>query len=257
MSTEGGLSSPNYFDISASIARPTVTRTYEKKRVNSVYGKASFGYKDMVFVEGTLRNDWSSALPETSNSYLYPSVSTSFIFTELLKSSGITNWLTFGKLRASYASVGSDLDPHSLDLAINNGSFYGTNSSVTIGNQFRGGGIKPALTNSWEVGTELRFFKRITLDATVYQNNNTDQILPVDVSPSSGFTTAQINAGKIVNKGVELSLSGSPIMGKVFSWETTLNWAKNSNEVVEYLKSMISKAIYMLPIVLTPALNIV
>jgi TonB-linked SusC/RagA family outer membrane protein len=233
MATAGGLSSPNYFDISASIARPTVSRSYEKKRVNSVYGKASFGFKDLVFVEGTLRNDWSSALPENSNSYLYPSVSTSLVFTELMKGSGISNWLTFGKLRASYASVGSDLDPHSLDIAINNGSFYGTNASVTIGNQFRGGGIRPALTNSLELGAELRFFRRIVFDATVYQNNNIDQILPVDVSPASGFTTAQINAGKIVNKGIELSLSGSPVAGRNFNWETTLNWAKNTNDVVE------------------------
>ncbi len=230
MATEGGLSSANYFHIGASIARPTTTRSYEKKKVNSVYGKASFGYNDFVFVEGTLRNDWSSALPEENNSYLYPSLSTSFIFTELMAKSSI---LTFGKIRASYASVGSDLNPHSLDLALTNGSFYGSNPSVSIGNQFRGGGIKPALTKSYEIGTELRFFNRVSLDVTVYQNNNTDQILPVDVSPASGFTTAQINAGNIVSKGLEISLSGSPIKGKNFNWETSLNWAKNSNEVKE------------------------
>lgn len=233
MATEGGLSSPNYFDIAASIARPTVTRSYSKKAVNSVYAKASVGYKDFLFAEATIRNDWSSALPTNQNSYLYPSFSTSFIFTELLKGGNITSVLTYGKLRASYASVGSDLGPHQLDLAISNGSFYGTNPSVSIGNQFRGGGIRPALTKSWEVGTELMFFKKIGLDITVYQNNNTDQILPVDVSSASGFTTAQINAGNIVSKGIELSLTGSPIKTKNFSWQVSLNWAKNSNEIKE------------------------
>ena len=104
-----------------------------------------------------MRNDWSSALPESNNSYLYPSVSTSFIFTEFLK----TSWLSYGKLRASYASVGSDLGAHSLDLAINNGSFYGSNASVSIGNQFKGGGIRPALTKAYEVGIELKLFKKI------------------------------------------------------------------------------------------------
>jgi TonB-linked SusC/RagA family outer membrane protein len=233
MATAGGLSSPDYFDIAASISRPDVSRSYQRKIVNSVYGKASVGFKDMLFVEATLRNDWSSALPVDENSYLYPSVSTSFIFTELLKTSSVSNWLSYGKIRASYASVGSDLGPHQLDIAIANGSFYGTNPSVAIGDQFRGGGIRPALTKAWEVGTELRFFKRIGIDFTIYENNNTDQILPVDVSSASGFTTAQINAGNIVSRGVEISLSGTPVQTKNFTWDITLNWAKNSNEVKE------------------------
>jgi len=229
LATEGGLSSPNYFDIAASVSRPSYSRGYEKKIVNSFYGKASVGYKDFIFVDATLRNDWSSALPTANNSYLYPSVSTSFIFTEFLK----TSWLTYGKLRASYASVGSDLGAHSLDLAINNGSFYGSNASVSIGNQFKGGGIRPALTKAYEFGVELKLFKKIGLDATVYQNNNTDQILGVDVSPSSGFSTAQINAGNIVSQGIELSLNGKPIETKNFVWETSINWAKNRNEIKE------------------------
>lgn len=233
MATAGGLSSPDYFDIAASIARPDVSRSYQKKVVNSVYGKASVGYKEMLFVEATLRNDWSSALPAENNSYLYPSLSTSFIFTELLKRSSVSSWLTYGKIRASYASVGSDLGPHQLDIAIANGSFYGTNPSVTIGDQFRGGGIKPALTKAWEVGAEMRFWKRVGFDVTIYQNNNTDQILPVDVSAASGFSTAQINAGNIVSKGVELSISGTPVTNKNFTWDVSLNWAKNSNEIKE------------------------
>ena len=229
LATEGGLSSPNYFDIAASVSRPSYSRGYEKKIVNSFYGKASVGYNDFIFVDATLRNDWSSALPETNNSYLYPSVSTSFIFTEFLK----TSWLSYGKLRASYASVGSDLGAHSLDLAINNGSFYGSNASVSIGNQFKGGGIRPALTKAYELGIELKLFKKIGFDATVYQNNNTDQILGVDVSPASGFSTAQINAGNIVSQGIELSLNGKPIETKNFVWETSINWAKNRNEIKE------------------------
>lgn len=229
MATDGGLSSPNYFDIAASIARPIVSRGYSKAKVNSVYAKASFGWRDMVYVEGTVRNDWSSSLPKASNSYLYPSISGSFIFTELLKS----NILTYGKLRASYASVGSDIAPHSLDLAISNGSFYGTNPSASIGNSFRGGNIKPSLTNAIELGVEMRFFKRFGIDVSVYKNNNINQILNVDVSPASGFSTAQINAGDIVNKGIEISLNGTAIQKKNFQWDVTLNFAKNTNEINE------------------------
>ncbi|HEX2627609.1 MAG TPA: SusC/RagA family TonB-linked outer membrane protein [Chitinophagaceae bacterium] len=233
MATAGGLSAANYFDISASVARPTTSRSYEKSKVNSLYGKASFGYKEMIYVDATLRNDWSSALPSDNNSYLYPSLGGSFVFTEMLKSTSISHWLTFGKLRVSYAQVGSDLAAHSLDLAINNGSFYGTNPSVTIGNQFRGGGIKPALTTGWEAGIELKFFKRFGLDVAVYKNDNRDQILAVDVTPASGFSTAQINAGNIVNKGIEISITGTPVQSKNFSWDVSLNWARNRNKVEE------------------------
>lgn len=229
MATAGGLSSTDYFDIAASISRPTVTRTYSKKMVNSIYGKASLGWKDLLFVDGTLRNDWSSSLPSNANSYLYPSLSSSFIFTELLK----TKWLSYGKLRLSYASVGSDLDAHSLDLAINNGSFYGLNPSAEIGNEFKGGSIRPALTKAYEAGVELKFFKKVGLDVTVYENNNIDQILSIAVSPASGFSTSQINAGNIQSRGIEVSLSGTPVQTKDFSWEASLNWAKNQNKVVE------------------------
>lgn len=232
-STAGGLSAPNYFTIGASIARPITTVDYDRKKVNSVYGKASVGYKDLLYLEGTLRNDWSSALPQNSNSYLYPSLSSSFIFSELLKSSGISNWLSFGKIRASFASVGSDLDFNRVNLALDNGNLYGSNPSISIGDQYRSGKIKPALTKAYEVGVELRIFKRIGLEATWYQNNNTDQIIPLTVSPTSGFSTAQVNAGNIQNTGIELSLTGSPILTRDFSWEVSLNWAQNKNKVVE------------------------
>lgn len=228
--TQGGLSAPNYFTIGASIARPTTTRDYNRKRVNSVYGKASVGYKDFLYLEGTLRNDWSSALPAEKNSYLYPSISTSFIFTELMKNK--SSWLSFGKLRASFASVGSDLAFNQVNLALNNGNSYGSNPSISIGDQFRSGNIRPALTKAYEVGLELRILKRISFEATWYENNNTDQIIPLTVSPTSGFSTAQVNAGNIQNTGIELTISGNPIQTRDFTWETSLNWAKNSNKVL-------------------------
>ncbi|HEY1021658.1 MAG TPA: hypothetical protein VGE06_05070, partial [Flavisolibacter sp.] len=229
--TTGGLSSPNYFDIRASVGRPDIARSYNKYQVNSQYARASFGYKDMAFIDATVRRDASSTLPADNNTYIYPSISGSFIFSELTKMS--LPWLSYGKLRGNFAQVGADLAPHSLDLAINNGSFYGSNPSVTIGNQFRGGAIEPALTRGYEFGVELKFLNRIGLDVSVYKNNNINQILAVDVSPASGFTTAQINAGNIVNEGVEISLSGTPVQSRDFSWDVTVNWAKNRNKVEE------------------------
>lgn len=229
--TTGGLSSANYFDIRASVGRPDIARTYNKYQVNSQYARASFGYKDMAFIDATIRRDASSTLPADNNTYIYPSISGSFIFSELTKMA--LPWLSYGKIRGNFAQVGADLSPHSLDLAINNGSFYGSNPSVTIGNQFRGGAIEPALTKGYEFGVELKFLNRIGLDVSVYKNDNINQILAVDVSPASGFTTAQINAGNIVNKGIEVSLSGTPVQSRDFSWDVTINWAKNSNMVEE------------------------
>ncbi len=236
--TTGGLTFPNYFDISASVTRPRTEARIRAKEVRSIYGKASFGYKAFLYVDATLRNDWSSALPTANNSYLYPSVSTSLVFSEIIKG-GIRDVLSFGKLRAAFAQVGSDLDPYQVDVAVTNGSIYGSNPSAEIGNQFRTGAVLPALTKSFEVGTEMRFFKdRFGFDLAYYVDNNTNQILGLDVAPASGFTTAQINAGNIQRKGWELSLSGTPISKENFKWTATLNFAKAESIVKELAEGL-------------------
>lgn len=231
--TTGGLTFPNYFDIAASVTRPTTKTTYSAKEVRSIYGKASFGYKAFFYVDATLRNDWSSALPAANNSYLYPSVSTSIVFSELLKG-GISDILSFGKIRGGFAQVGSDLNPYQVDVAINNGSIYGNNPSASIGDQFRTGNVLPSLTKSFELGTEMRFLKdRLGFDLTYYVDNNTNQILGLNVAPASGFTTAQINAGNIQRKGWELSINGIPVRKDNFTWTAILNFAKAESIVKE------------------------
>lgn len=236
--TTGGLTFPNYFDISASVTRPITEARIRAKEVRSIYGKASFGYKAFLYVDATLRNDWSSALPTANNSYLYPSVSTSLVFSEILKG-GIKDVLSFGKLRAAFAQVGSDLDPYQVNININNGSIYGTNPSASIGDQFRTGAVLPALTKSFELGTEMRFFKdRVGFDLAYYVDNNTNQILGLNVAPASGFTTAQINAGNIQRKGWELALNGTPVQNDNFVWKASLNFAKAESIVKELAEGL-------------------
>ncbi|WP_411273305.1 SusC/RagA family TonB-linked outer membrane protein [Daejeonella sp.] len=236
--TTGGLTFPNFFDISASVTRPITESRFRAKEVRSVFGKASFGYKAFLYLDATLRNDWSSALPAANNSYLYPSVSTSIVFSELLKG-GIRDILSFGKLRAAFAQVGSDLDPYQVDIAINNGNIYGSNPSAEIGNQFRTGAVLPALTKSIEVGAEMRFLKdRVGFDLTYYVDNNTNQILGLDVAPASGFTTAQINAGNIQRKGWELAINGTPIKNKNFTWTSSFSFAKTESLVKELAEGL-------------------
>ncbi|MCF3111294.1 SusC/RagA family TonB-linked outer membrane protein [Niabella sp. CC-SYL272] len=232
--TVGGLSSPGWYSLEASVNRPVINQRLREKSVRSVYGMISAGYKDMLFIDGTLRNDVSSALPKKNNSYLYPSLSGSFVFSELLHS-GV---LSFGKLRASYASAGSDLDPYQILDIYAAGSIYAT-PSTTINTmrlpiELRNADIKPAYANSFEIGTELRFLKnRIGLDVTYYEQVNKNQILPLQISAATGFTNAIINAGRISNKGVEVSVKGTPVQAQNFQWNTTLNFAKNKGMVDE------------------------
>lgn len=241
--TTGGLTFPNFFDISASVTRPKTETIYSAKEVRSIYGKASFGYKAFLYVDATLRNDWSSALPVENNSYLYPSVSTSIVFSELLKGK-ITDVISFGKIRGGFAQVGSDLDPYKVDIAIANGFIYGSNPSASIGDQFRTGKVLPALTKSFEVGAEMRFLKdRVGFDFAYYVDNNTNQILGLNVAPASGFTTAQINAGNIQRKGWELSINGTPIRNDNFTWNASFNISK-AQSIVKELASGLETYLY-------------
>ncbi|WP_242929497.1 SusC/RagA family TonB-linked outer membrane protein [Pontibacter vulgaris] len=230
--TQGGLSFPNYFDINASIARPYIARGYSKKQVRSVYGRASFGYKSFLFIDASTRNDWSSVLPVKNNSFLYPSIGGSFVFTELMKNSPITNVLTTGKLRASWAQVGADLSPFQVYTTTDNKSPYGSTPSAEVGNEYRTGNIMPALTTSREFGADLRLFNAVGIEFTYYQDDNTDQILPLNIDPSTGFSNYQINAGKIQRKGIEASINATPLNGD-FKWDVSLNMGRNRSKVIE------------------------
>ena len=230
--TQGGLTFPDFFDISASISRPNVVRDYALQKVRSVYGRVSLGYKSLLFLDGTLRNDWSSSLPSQNNSYMYPSLGGSFVFSELLKNSPVTQVLSSGKIKASWAKVGSDLPPFQVNTSLINQPLYGSNASAEIGNEYRTGNVKPSLTTSWEAGFDVRLFNKIGLEFTYYQDDNKDQILSLDVDPTTGFSKYQINAGKIQRKGVEASLNFTPFKSD-FYWDVTMSFGRNRSKVVE------------------------
>ena len=209
-----------------------------RKQINSVYGAVNLGWKHMLYFDATLRGDQSSTLPVSNNMYIYPSFSGSFVFSELLK---LGDKLPYGKVRMSWAQVGSDTDPYQLGLVYTKSKFaypgytIGYISNGTIPNK----DLKPTKTNSFEMGLELKFLKnRIGLDFTYYSQLSKNQIMGMASSSTSGYGYRLINAGEIENKGVEIALNTRPIQTKDFSWNLNFNFSKNSNKVKKLVDDM-------------------
>ncbi len=228
--TEGGLSTPNFYNIEASIDRPTVSSTLRRKQIRSAYALMSLGYRGIYFVDATIRNDVSSALPAAHNSYWYPSISGSFVFSELVNVTA----LSLGKLRVSYAQAGSDLSPYLISPTYSIGSPYGAVVNLAVPNTQVNPDIKPSFAHSYEAGIDLKLFQnRLGLDVTYYNQQNRDQIIPLNVSGTSGYSSVYINAGLIENKGIEITLNGTPVKTSSFTWDVSFNINRNRNMVVE------------------------
>jgi TonB-linked SusC/RagA family outer membrane protein len=233
-STSGGLAIPFLYTVANSLDRPVTNNFYSSKVVNSAYGYASLGYKQFLYLDLNVRNDVSSALPKNNNSYVYGGASGSFVFTE----SGLipqNNFLTFGKLRASVAKVGSDIDPYQVNQTYNLSTVpYGSSPVQYLPNSLPNPNLQPTLSTSYELGTELHFIKgdRIRFDFNYYNRNTKNQILPLPVNGTTGYSTILINAGSIVNHGFEISLGGTPVKTSDLVYDVNFNIAFNRNKVV-------------------------
>ena len=195
-----------------------------------MYGMASVGFRNTYFIDASMRNDNSSTLPTDNNSYWYPSVSASMVFSELMK----WNPLSFGKLRFSYAKAGADLDPFRTSPYFGIGSVYSGTNTLFVPDALNNPNIEPSFAHSYEAGIDLRFLNnRLGIDFTYYKQDNKNQIIDLNVSGTSGYGAAIINAGLISNKGIELTLTGTPVMSKNFSWESTFNLSRNRSMVEE------------------------
>lgn len=232
--TNGGLVVADVYNLSNSTDPATVTNTWNKKRINSLFGSVTLDYKSMASLIVTGRNDWSSTLPEDKLSYFYPSVSGSFVFTELepLKDN---KYFSFGKLRLSWAQVGNDTDPYRLGYVYQAMDNFGSNPNYRLSLRLNNPNLEPEKTIGWEVGADLKFFlNRLGLDITYYDMYTVNQIIAVATSAASGYTSQMINAGKMTNKGWEIQLYATPLkLDNGFEWDLSLNFAANKNEVVE------------------------
>lgn len=230
--TGGGLDLPYWYSVN-NIVNHVYDVDFTEYRVNSFFGSADIGYKDYLFASVTGRNDWFSVLNPRTNKIFYPSVSTSFVFSDAFT---MPWWISFGKLRASWAkSSSANASPYSATLSYSNvnvnygGILFSRIGTNTVPNAL----LKPSDIQEIELGVSMSFLKnRFNIDAAVYSKNVNDDILNVTISRTSGYTSSLQNIGKMRNKGLELLLGGVPLQTRNFSWRSSVNIAFNNSKVI-------------------------
>lgn len=230
------LVNPGVYNIANAVAgtvQNLSTTDKWKKRINSVYGMGQVAYKNYVFLDLTARNDWSSTLPTGSNSYFYPSASLSVLLSDMLRleQSGKISYI---KLRGNISQVGQDVSPYTLYNVVRLTSWGDENIANQEGS-LKNNKLKPEISTSFEVGTDLRFFGgRLGLDFTYYNTQIKNQVMNISTTVASGYGSRAINAGKIQNRGIEISLSGTPVQG-AFTWDVAANFSRNRNKILELI----------------------
>ncbi|PWJ60287.1 TonB-linked SusC/RagA family outer membrane protein [Dyadobacter jejuensis] len=217
----------------------TIESEITKSKVQSLFAASQLGWKNMLFLDLTARNDWSSTLPSNNRSFFYPSASVSAVVTDLLNIQ--SSVLSFGKLRASLAQVGNDATPYALQQTFTaSGSWNGQLTKFAEAVKIPNSGLKPEITTGLELGADIRLFKgKIGLDFTYYEQKTRDQILAVEISKSSGYDSRVLNAGAVSNKGIEIMVNANPIkLSNGFSWDVSLNFAKNKNKVLSLAEGL-------------------
>ena len=236
--TNGGLAQAKLYSLANSVSAISPVEFQGTKRIEGQFAGVTLDYNDTYVIDATIRRDRSSTLPDGNNIYFYPSVSAGFVFSQLIK----TNWLSYGKLRANYAEVGNDAPLYYVDdfyvgeTDANTGLIfpsYNGNAMYSVDDTKKNANLKPERTQSFEVGLEATFLNsRVGFDISYYKAKTVDQIIPLTVSTATGFSKKIVNSGAIQNQGIELSLYGSPIKTKHFSWDININWTRNRNKVL-------------------------
>ncbi len=209
----------------------TASESLSRSRLVSVFGDLTMSWNNYLFLTVTARNEWTSTLTKGNNSFFYPSVSLSYVFSDMFR---MPDWMSFGKVRASYAEIGKGTTPYRTN------SYYGTTVLQSNGqvlwtrSDSRGDvNLQPERTRTLEFGTDLKFLdNRLGLEFSWYKLNSTDQIIPVSVSPTTGYTQFILNSGELENKGIELGLSANPVRTKNFNWNVNVNFSRNRNKII-------------------------
>jgi TonB-linked SusC/RagA family outer membrane protein len=242
-STSGGLVIPGFYDLSNSTERAVATNASSKYRLFGAYLNTSVGFKNMLFLEYSARNDWSSTLPKGNRTFFYQAGGVSFIPTNQFNiKNDVLNYL---KIRGNVGTTGKDAPLYRLDnyfglnpLILDYGDDYqiqlpfngqpGSQRSNTIGNP----NLKPELTVTYEGGVDVGLFKdRLNIEYTYYYSDSKDQIVDVNLPWSSGFAIYPLNIGRMVNKGHELAIRATPVKNKLIDWRVFVTFSKNDNTV--------------------------
>jgi TonB-linked SusC/RagA family outer membrane protein len=232
-STNGGLSVENWFDIAATVNVANSSSSRSTLVKDAFIGTLNFDYKNLFFVEGTVRRDRTSTMNPNNNSFTYPSVNSSFIFSDVLE---LPTFINYAKIRGSWGQVGNYPELYRANVAYSQNTLGAQGAGAvlynTIPGSFGNDGIRPEQKNEYEVGLEFKFFQgRLGLDASYYNAQVVDQILPLTLPGSSGATSILTNIGTLRNSGYEFQIIGLPIDTGSFRWETIVNFSKNKNEV--------------------------
>lgn len=240
MNTNGGLVAYNQYFIGNSKNDISYSgKVQGEKTMLSVVGQVGASWKDQLFLDITGRNDWSSSLVygdgHGTYSYFYPSISGSWLISNTFRES-LPEWVSFAKVRASWAQVGNDTEPYIINTAYSlNTSTVGDNKvyATSLGSTVYDNNLKPERKNSWEVGLDWRFLEnRIGVDFTYYKENTKDQIMSISVPSVSGISYQKVNAGNIQNAGVELAINTTPIRTKDWEWDLNFTYTKNNSKIV-------------------------
>lgn len=231
--TNGGLVIPGLYALNNSLNAPAApTEMYQPIAVDGYFAGATVGYKEFATLDGTFRRDRSSTLPANNNAYNYYSISGGFVFSKLLM--GHAEWITYGKLRASYAEVGNSGDWGATSDVFTKPTPFGSAVLFALPTTKANNNLKPERTKSKELGLEMSFLKgRLGFDVSVYETKSVNQILNSTMTTAIGYSAKWVNAGTIQNRGVEVNLHGTPVKTQNFSWDVNVNWTLNRNKVVD------------------------
>ncbi|REG99816.1 SusC/RagA family TonB-linked outer membrane protein [Flavobacterium aquicola] len=235
--TDGGLSVEGWYDMNSSVNAVKSSDLKYTEVKDAVFGTLNGSYKNYLFLEGTIRRDRTSTMHPDNNAFTYPSVNSSFVLSEAVK---LPEVISYAKLRASWGIVGNYPSRYESNVAFTQTTLgtQGTASPILITNSnddpYGNEGIKPEMKNEYELGFEIKFFdRRLGLDLSYYNAEVYDQILRLDLAPTTGAKRIVANVGNLRNQGVEIALTGTPIKTTSFSWDATLNWSKNTNKIVK------------------------
>ncbi len=228
-----GLVLPEFYNLSNSRSPSKSDNYMNEKAINSIYASGTLGYKSLAYLDATIRNDWSSSL--NGKGYLYYSATGSLLLSELIKQS----WLSFSKLRLGYAKVGGDTDPYRISDTYTFYTSLDQSHAYLLPLTKNNPDLRPEQTHSYEAGLEAMFLdNRIGFDVTLYKSITEDQIMPLSLSGTTGYTSRIINAGKMENKGIEFKLDLVPLKLRDFEWTTTLTLARNKNKVIDLIEGV-------------------